>query len=279
MNLGHARRYSSRLAKELAGDFYPGPVLMPHSVLRAMEPFFAFALGPARLGDPNFEASTEAMLRGRPDGPLLLALWASISVGEVSAKDIRDILRLFPAPLPDRPQNRGELLAFLLPRVAPVASGMLSIGGRRTPEARPPAERLGLGLTLTGILAQLPQHLAADRFPLPLSDLEKCQVTLDELKNGIQTASVQRFLATETRWARQLLDEGLSLRPHLGARLRRGVRAVVVRSRKLLEQIEDPNHDFFRRAPSLGTSLRWGSAFRAMLGVKPERVNSDERVS
>ncbi|HJM38856.1 MAG TPA: squalene/phytoene synthase family protein [Planctomycetota bacterium] len=279
MNLGHARRYSSRLAKELAGDFYPGPVLMPHSVLRAMEPFLAFALGPAREKNDGFSASTEAMLRGRPDGPLLIALWSSMAAGEVPAKDIRDILRLFPEPLPNCPKNRGELLAFLLPRVAPVASGMLAIGGRRTPEARPPAERLGLGLALTGILVQLPKHLAAGCFPLPTSDLEKCQVTLEELKLGVQTAPVQRFIATEARWARQLLDEGLSLRPHLGARLRRGLRAVVVRSRKLLDQAENPNQDLFRKAPELSSVLRWSSVCRAMLGIKPERANTTERVS
>ena len=69
-------------------------MLMPKGLLRALDPILAFAAGPARAGSAEFEDSFEAMLRGRPDGPLLLALWASISGGEIAHQDLREILRL-----------------------------------------------------------------------------------------------------------------------------------------------------------------------------------------
>ena len=59
----HARRFATREARRHAGDLYPGPVLMPRGLLRALDPLIAITLGPARTGDPEFEASFERMLR------------------------------------------------------------------------------------------------------------------------------------------------------------------------------------------------------------------------
>ena len=48
MDFGHARRFATREARRFAGDLYPGPVLMPRGLLRALDPLLATALGPAR---------------------------------------------------------------------------------------------------------------------------------------------------------------------------------------------------------------------------------------
>ncbi|RMH05181.1 MAG: hypothetical protein D6702_01150, partial [Planctomycetota bacterium] len=173
MDYGHSRRYACRLARRLAGDFFPGPVLMPHGVLHAMEPILAVALGPAREGGEAFAAAFERTLRGRPNGPLLLAFWASAAAGEIPHQALRDLVRLMPEPLPDPPASRGELLGFLLPRVAAVTTCLLALARSGDAAARAPAERLGLGIAVTGLVAGLPRHLAAGRLPLPLADLER----------------------------------------------------------------------------------------------------------
>ncbi len=267
MDFGHASRYASREARRLTGDFFPGPVLMPHGVLRTMEPVLAVALGPARAGGEAFEAALERTLRGRPDGPLLLALWAAIAVGEIPHRHLRNLVHLMPRPLPELPEGRGELLAFLHPRVSAVASCLLSIAEHPEPEALAPAERLGLGIAVTALLAGLPAFLAAGRMPLPKKDLESAGLDLEELRAGLRSPAVHRFLLSEAAWARSLLDQGLELRAHLGARLRRGVRAVVVRSRHLLDQVEDPTRDVFRNPPRLGRFERWACALQSMLGI------------
>ena len=270
MDFGHAARFATEQARQLAGDFYPGPVLMPYGLLRAMDPILAVALGPGRLRTEAFQAAMERMLRGRPDGPLLLALWSSAAAGEISHDDLRSLGRLLADAPPDPPASRGELLGFLHPRVSVVARCMLSVAKRNHAEALAPAERLGCAIVLTRILADLPRHLAAGRMPLPLADLEKCGLELEELRGGVRTPGVDRFLATECLWVRELLDQALPIRRHLSARLRRGVRAVVVRTRTLLDQIEDPQRDLFRRPVALSRWARWRCAGRALLGISEQ---------
>ncbi len=268
MDHGHARRYACRLARQLAGDFFPGPVLMPHGMLHAMEPVLAVTLGPARHGSEAFSTAVERTFRGRPDGPLLLALWGSIAAGEIPHRDLREAVRLLPEALPEAPSSRGELLAFLHPRVSAVARCLLAVTRRDAAAALPAAERLGLGLAVTALLKGLPQDLAEGRLRLPLADLEAVGLERAELEAGVRTPAVHAFLCREAEWARQLLDEGLDLRAHVGSRLRRGVRAVVVRSRRLLDQAEDPRRDLFRRPPGLNGRQRWACAIRALIGVK-----------
>lgn len=272
MDHRHAQRYARRLARELAGDFFPGPVLMPHGLLHAMEPVLAVALGPARSGSEAFAAAVERTLRGRPDGPLLLALWSSVAAGEIPHRDLREMLRLLPAPLPHLPASRGELLAFLHPRASAVARCLLAVIPRDTTAALAPAERLGLGLALTGLLVRLPASLRAGCLPFPAADLASSGLTSSELAEGIRTPAVDAFLRRECAWARQLLDEGLELRRHCGARLRRGVRAVIVRSRALLAQVEDPRRDVFRHPPALSGPRRWSCAARALAGIRRDRL-------
>lgn len=275
----HAQRYARRLARELAGDFFPGPVLMPHGLLHAMEPVLAVALGPARRGSEAFAAALERTLRGRPDGPLLLALWSSVAAGEIRHRDLREMLRLLPAPLPHLPASRGEMLAFLHPRASAVARCLLAVIRRDDEAALAPAERLGLGIALTALLVRLPASLRAGCMPFPAADLAGSGLDLSELAQGIRTPGVDDFLRRESAWARQLLDEGLELRRHAGARLRRGVRAVIVRSRALLSQVEDPRRDLFRHPPALSGARRWACAARALAGIRPDRVAQPEAAS
>ncbi len=269
MNLNHSQRFAGRLARQAVGDFYPGPRLMPHSVLRAMDPLFALAFDAIPKGGEQLTNSLNDMLLGRPDGPLMLASWCSVRGGEIPHCDIRQLAQLLNKPWPNQPQNRGELMAWLLPRASITGKCFLSVAGRRSDEAIIPAERFGMGLALTWVLCKLPEFIRDDKFPLPISDLKKAGLTLDELKLGVRTPAIDRFLATEARWANELLNEGLTLRNHLGARLRRGLRAAIVRSRLLLDQVEDPQLDIFRTPPKLNAATRYYSAWRGLMGVKP----------
>nr|MDP6963652.1 squalene/phytoene synthase family protein [Planctomycetota bacterium] len=180
MDFRHSRRFAAEQAKLVCGDLYPGPILMPRGLLRALDPVIAVALGPANDSSDKFTASFEDMLRGRPDGPLLLALWASTTSGEIPHDDLRKILKYFPDQLPECPDSRGEMLAFLHPRVSIIACCTLSLAQRRDADALPAAERLGLGLVLTKLLIDLPQHLAAGKLYFPLSDLQQANLSEDD---------------------------------------------------------------------------------------------------
>ena len=88
----------------------------------------------------------------------------------------------------------------------------------------------------------------------------------------IRTDAGNEFLSRECRWARELLDLGLPVCDEVGARMSRGLRAAVLRARELLQRIEDPKRDLFRRPTRLPNRVRLRCAVRAWWPV-PARNN------
>jgi len=267
LNLRHAKIYATRQARLVAGELYPGPVLMPKGLLRALDPILAFAAGPARSGSAEFEESFEAMLRGRPDGPLLLALWASISGGEIAHQDLREILRLMPTPPPDQPDSKKEVLDWLRPRVGAISRCILALAQKKESKAEKNLENLACGLVLVRWLTDLPLHLAQGNCFLPLDTLKKNGASMEELAQCVHSPEIDAFLKETALWTRTLLDSGLPVCNEVGSRLARGLRASVLRSHKLLQQVLNPQRDFFRRPPVLTASQRWSCAIRAWFPV------------
>lgn len=271
MDFRHAQRFATRQARLIAGELYPGPVLMPRGLLRALDPVLAVALGPARRSRETFRIACRDMLRGRPDGPLLLALFASATAGEIDHDLVHELIDQMPEPLPDRPDTRAELIAELTPRVELVARWALGLAQRERPEAVGPATRLGVGLVLTRLITDLPQHTSAGRVPFPREDLAAAGADFEDLVDGVRTEAVDRFLALQCAWARELLDDGLPVCDAVGSRLARGLRAAVLRARLLLAQVEDPRRDLFRRRPRLSGRARVRCALRAWWPLRPSR--------
>ena len=276
MDYGHARRFATREARRIAGDLYPGPVLMPRGLLRGLDPILAVALGPATEGRESFTNAFERMLRGRPDGPLLLALWGSASGGEIPHQDLRRILKRMPVPMPSDPATRGEVLSYLHPRASILARCTLALAQRNEPEALAPAERLACGFVVTRLLTDLPQHLAAGVLRLPQADLDAVSLSREELFDMVRTPAVNDFLALECEWARDLLRQGLPVCERVGARLQRGLRAAVLRSEMLLRRVRDPKNDIFRVPPTLNAHERWRCAVRAWRPLKPKALPANE---
>jgi len=236
---------------------------MPRGLLRALDPLLATALGPAREARPVFRQAFEEALRGRPDGPLLLALSAAATAGEIPHPDLRVLFDLMERPMPADPPNRGELLAWLHPRASAFARLGLRLSQRLDAETLPPAERLACGLVLVRLLCEAPRLASKDLNFLPLADMERCGLERAELLAGVRTPAVHAFLSQEAAWASELLDQGVPVCGKVGSRLRRGLRAAILRSRRLLAQITHPRRDLFRNPPRLSVFARWSCAVRA----------------
>jgi len=265
VDFGHSRRFAALEARRLSGDLYPGPVLMPRGLLRALDPLVAVALGPARFGSERFEAALERMLRGRPSGPLLLCLWSTVRAGEIPHGELRRLVALLAEPAPDRPATRQEILDWLEPRTRAAARCVLPVFERHDQRHEAAAGVLGAGLTLTAWLRDLGTDLAGGRMRFPAEDLEAAGLSFEELRDAVPTPGVRAFLARECAWARSLLHASGPLQEGMGGRLRRGLRAMTLRAEVLLARLEDPRRDPFRRPPRLRPHTRWRCALRALL--------------
>lgn len=270
LDFRHAQRFATRQAREIAGELYPGPVLMPRGMLRALDPVLAVAMGPARQRREAFRIALRQALRGRPDGPLMLALWTSATAGEIEHALVLDLMDRMPEPLVDAPATRAELLEDLRPRVELVARWALGLAQRDQEAAIGPATHLGCGLVMTRLLTDLATHLSTGRVPFPAEDLAAAEATVEDLVAGVRTPAVDRFLRSQCAWTRALLDDGLPVCDAVGSRLARGLRAAVLRARHLLVQIENPRCDLFRRRPTIGRRVRFQCAVRAWWPVRPD---------
>ena len=269
LNLRHAQKYATRQARLAAGELYPGPVLMPKGLLRALDPVLALTAGPARLNSPEFVASFEATLRGRPDGPLLLALWSSIAGGEINHQDLRDLVRLMPTPPPVFPETKEDVLQWVRPRAGAMARCILSLSQKGEQTAVKSMEDLACGLVLVRWITDLPTHLSQGVCYLPQQDLNATGANVKDLHQGIVTPEIALYLRTMAQWAQELLLAGMPVCNEVGARLARGLRATVLRSLFLLEQVQDLQKDFFRHPPALSSWQRWQCAVRAWWPVRP----------
>jgi phytoene synthase len=144
-----------------------------------------------------------------------------------------------------RYQTFDELLLYCR-RVAS-AVGLICIRIFRSPgpHVREYAENLGIALQLTNILRDVKDDFQKGRVYLPMDDLARCGVTLDDLAAGVASGPVRGLIELECRRAREFYRRAAAALPH-GER-RRLVAAEIMRAVyfETLNRIERNGHDVF----------------------------------
>ena len=165
--------------------------------MRALDPVLATALGPAQKPREAFQIACEDLLRGRPNGPLLLTLWMSATAGEIDHQLLRRLLELMPTPMPDRLETRKDLLAHIAPKAECIAMWALALAKRNQEEAIGPATQLGCGFVITRLITDLPSALSANHVYLPNEDLVLAGATTEDLIAGVRTPAVNDSISPE----------------------------------------------------------------------------------
>lgn len=271
MNFEHASRFASAQARRAAGDLYPDRWLVPVGQRRALDALLAVALGPAARGGEAFRAGFERSLRGRPDGPLLLALWGAASAAELAHADLRRLVEQAAQPLPDFPADRAALEAELAARVEPFVCCALAVLERSSTAAMEPALVFGRALAHTHLLLQAPALATAGRFPWPAATLRRAGLSPEQWRAGANGSEAAAWRAEVAGWAEQDWSEAAAVLPYLGARWRRALAIERGRALLLLRRYRDPCADPMRRPPRVSAAGRWSGRVRA-LGILARSV-------
>jgi 15-cis-phytoene synthase len=143
------------------------------------------------------------------------------------------------------------------------------------------AEETGIAFQLTNILRDVREDAERSRVYLPLEDLQKAGVTLDELaalKNGGRMTEGQReLLAMETQRAERYYESGLALLPLISADARPALWVLISIYHRLLKQIEARNYDVFTQRASVATPVKLGILLRGLAGVLWNRMRGAGR--
>jgi len=173
----------------------------------------------------------------------------------------------------DRPRFRTfeELRQYCLRVASAVGLICIEIFGYTNQQCRQYAIDLGIALQLTNILRDLGRDLAVGRLYLPLEDLERFDVTEDDLRAGHVTDPVRALLHFEARRARDYFARAARGLPREDARRLVAARIMGTIYLDLLERIEMSGYHVFSetiRAPRWRrATIAAGTWLSAMAGL------------
>jgi len=281
-----AYRYCRRMARVHAKSFYFSAQFLPAAKRQAVYAVYALcrhvddvvdeagaqSAEEARLAVAGWKRKLDALYeRGEAVSPVLVAWRDMLQTYPIKRELPLELMRGVLMDTHIKRYATWEELSIYCWRVASVVGLMVSeIFGYRAPETLRYAEKLGLAMQLTNILRDIKEDAAAARIYLPQEDLNRFDVTEEEIERGLMSENFRRLVRFETARARALYVEaerGISL-------LDRDARFTVLLAARLyariLDEIEQSGCDVFSRRAhiSFGGKLRaapriWRDARRA----------------
>jgi len=138
------------------------------------------------------------------------------------------------------------------------------------------AEETGIAFQLTNILRDVREDAERGRVYLPVEDLDREAVTVDELmsiKSGAHlTLNQQELLAVEARRAEHYYQSGVALLPLIEKDSRPALWALITIYHDLLKRIVKKNYDVFSTRVSVPTSVKLWILLRGLLQVLGNRL-------
>lgn len=237
----------------------------------------AARLGPAavaeRLG--AWERRVLAGLRGEPTGPdpVLPALLHTVAVFDLDHADLAAFLRSMRMDLSVTSYtDYDDLLGYMEGSAAVIGTLMLPVlladDDPLAPAApvaalREPARQLGLAFQLTNFLRDVREDLARGRVYLPRADLDRFQVTRDQLAAATAGPQLRRLVRFEIERARghyRAAADGVAALP---GRSRRCIRLAAALYAGILDEIERSDGDVLVRRAVLPPRRRLAALLSA----------------
>jgi len=175
-----------------------------------------------------------------------------------------------------RYQTFGELVEYCRRVASAVGLICIAVFGCRTDAARDYAENLGLALQLTNILRDVRDDYARGRVYLPLEDLERYGVRVEQLaaiRHGKQLRLNQReLLEGLAQRAEDYYKSGFALLPLISPDARPALWVLITIYHRLLRRIERRNYDVFSERVSVPLLTRISILLRGLARVFRNRI-------
>lgn len=268
-----------RMAQEHYENFPVASWLAPRDRRDALAAIYAFARcaddvadePSTRSGQPGNAARLsrladwrEKLARcyaGKADHVVFIALGDAIQKFGLSRIHFENLLRAFESDVRvNRHPDFGSLLRYCSCSANPVGRLVLELFGHqdhREPDLFPLSDNICTALQLTNFWQDVRVDLDRDRLYVPLEDLERFDLSLDDLRNftreGNRSAEDRwaRLMAFEVERTRELFEGGRALLERVSPSLRRQLRLTWLGGMEILAKIEAVSYDVFRRRPSL----------------------------
>ncbi|MEJ2008773.1 MAG: squalene synthase HpnC [Acidobacteriota bacterium] len=262
-----------QMARRHYENFPVASLLVPREKRDALAAIYAFARSADDFADePGVEGRLEALagwrrklyqcVKGEIDHPIFLALSDAIDKNNLSVANLDNLIRAFEMDVRiNRHQNFESLLQYSTYSANPVGRLMLELFGHREPELLALSDNICTALQLTNFWQDVRIDLERDRIYLPLEDLARFNMTVDDLKRwGLENRDqadpemVSRWrslLALEAGRTWELFRNGKPLPERVVPELRRQLRLTWLTGTAILARVEAVHYDVFHRRPKL----------------------------
>lgn len=261
----------ARSADDFADE--PGPRRRLESLAEWRERLYACYTGNPRAAHDDLHADQAVSPSSRQTtaDAVFIALGHAARQFKLSQVNLENLLCAFELDVrTHRHQNFASLLDYCRYSANPVGRLVLELFGHREPELVALSDAICTALQLTNFWQDVRVDLERDRVYVPLEDLERFNLAVNDLKDWVapqsgngregspSTASGaardqrwQSLMAFEVARTRQLFERGRPLPEKVGPELRRQLRLTWLGGMAILDKIESARYDVFRCQPKL----------------------------
>jgi 15-cis-phytoene synthase len=205
----------ARITRKSSSNFYYAFKLLPAARRRALYATYAFCrfiddiADDERVREPaamlgQWREELERVYSGEPARAISRALADSVRRFSIPRRYFEEIIDGVEMDLSrKRYRTFGELRLYCYRVASAVGLICIEIFGYRNPQARNYAEHLGLAFQLTNIIRDVREDAQRGRIYLPLEDLERFEVTEDEVLQGQHSERFEHLMEFEAQRARE----------------------------------------------------------------------------
>jgi phytoene synthase len=275
-DVARSYRYSRRVARTRARNFYYSFVLLSRPQRDAMCAMYAFMRycddlsdepGATRAAIDRWRADLDQALAGRFSGhPVWPAFHHAVRRFAIPHEYFREMIDGVASDLePRRIETFDELHRYCYQVASVVGLTTVHIFGFDSPAALPLAEKCGVAFQLTNILRDIREDAGLGRVYLPAEDLRRFGVTEEDLRAGQRSPAFLELMRFEAARARACYDESRPLLELVSPRSRPSLWALIEIYSRLLDRIERSGYDVFARRIRLPAREKAAIVLRALL--------------
>lgn len=271
-------RCAEDVARRRARNFYYAFVVLPPAKRRAFCAVYAFMRHCDDLSDGSgaienkrqalqmWRARLDAAVRGDCDGsPILPAFHDTVRRFSIPADYFHWIINGAEMDLTiDRYETFEDLYRYCFNVASAVGLVCLQIFGYADKSAPVLAEQCGIAFQLTNILRDIKEDVDMGRVYLPAEDLQRFQLTADDLREGVYDGRFQQLMTHEAKRAAEYYAQARSLLPLVQADSRAALWAMMQIYEGLLKKIIRRRFDVFSCAIRLSSAEKATIALRAL---------------
>ncbi len=279
VSLDEARAYTQGIARGHYENFTVVSWFLPKDKRQHFFNVYAYCrwsddLGD-EVGDPRlalellnwWRDELHACYADEPRHPVFVALLDTIRAFEIPMEPFDKLLTAF---IQDQTVGRYEtyedLLGYCDNSANPVGRLVLYLCGHRDEERQRLSDATCTALQLTNFWQDVTVDWQKNRMYIPLEDLRRFGVTVDEIAEREFSDRFARVMQFEVERTRALFREGLKLCDLLDGRVRRDIELFNRGGMTMLDLIERQGYDVLSKRPALG---KWGKVRLMLSRVLP----------